>query len=46
MGVAHVAQPDAAQSLENMAALYRAAKREQEAESLEQIAADIRDIKR
>lgn len=38
--------PDVATSLENMAALYRATKREKEAEKLEQRAAKIRAIKR
>ena len=38
--------PDVATSLENLAALYRALKRDSEAEALEQRAARIRAIKR
>ncbi|MDA0803982.1 MAG: tetratricopeptide repeat protein, partial [Planctomycetota bacterium] len=38
--------PDVATSLENLAALYRATKRDKEAEPLEQRAAKIRAIKR
>lgn len=38
--------PDVATSLENMAALYRAAKREKEAEELDKRAARIRAMQR
>ncbi len=38
--------PDVATSLENLAALYRATKRDEEAETLEQRAARIRAIQR